>query len=359
MACRIEAMATNAGSRGEGVLISCDPESRALAVEEIAPLLPGPLEWLDAGIALGRTEAGFDSFAAAVEKAAPVFVRHIAPAEVEIPLTAADEDLDRLKGVVSGFAGRVGRGAAFSVQSRILGEGNLPYRKVAVNETLSRHLETATGAKMDARRPELVVSILCTPDRGFLGVSRTAQNRSAWPGGMHRFRHEEGRISRSEHKLLEALSVFGIELPEKGTALDMGAAPGGWTRVLRQRGLEVVAVDPAELDARLGRDEGVVHVRQRIQEYRPGDRRFEVIVNDMRMDAPESVEIMLRARPWLKDGGAGVLTLKLPKRLSPARRTLETVRGLVSRLAQGYAVRGVRQLYHNRSEVTVALAGEG
>ena len=67
----------------------------------------------------------------------------------------------------------------------------------------------------------------------------------------------------------------------------MGAAPGGWTRVLRQHGLKVTAVDPAELDPRLRTDRGVTRVRKTIQEYLPGAPRFDVIVNDMRMDAPE------------------------------------------------------------------------
>lgn len=53
----------------------------------------------------------------------------------------------------------------------------------------------------------------------------------------------------AEFKLLEALEVFGIVLPSHGVALDLAAAPGGWTRVLRRAGEYVTAIDPGELDA--------------------------------------------------------------------------------------------------------------
>jgi 23S rRNA (cytidine2498-2'-O)-methyltransferase len=340
-----------------GVLISCDPDSEAFVVEELRPLLPAPqpLHWLDDGLALAYLETGFDAFAAELEREAPIFLRHIAPVERQVTLTGTETDLTILSEATSDLAGQMDPALTFSVQSRVLGEGKLPYRRVTLNETVSARLEAQTGAKMDCREPEQVVSILCTPTQGYLGVSRTAQNRSAWPGGMHRFQHKEGRISRAEHKLLEAIEVFRLGLPAQGTALDMGAAPGGWTHILRERGLQVVAVDPADLDSRLRRNPGVVHVRKRIQDYLTPDRRFDLIVNDMRMDAPESVAIMIQAQSCLKPGGLAVLTLKLPKALKAMHHTLETVREALARLSQSYTIVGARQLFHNRSEVTVAL----
>src|SRR5947208_3146142 len=83
-------------------------------------------------------------------------------------------------------------------------------------------LEAQTGARMDARAPAQIVSLLCLPEIGYLGISDAARNLSDWAGGEHRFRQEEGRISRAEFKLLEALSVFRLALPAQGGALDMG-----------------------------------------------------------------------------------------------------------------------------------------
>ncbi len=343
--------------------MTCDPDSEAFALaelREIRPDLPAPV-WLDSdpttegSIALVQPRSAFAAFADQVNRHAPVFIRHLAPAQREIALSATESDLARLREAALALAPQLDPAQTFAVQSRIVGEGRLPYRKVVLNETLSRAIEAQTSAVMDCRHPAQVVSVLCTPSVGYVGVSLATQNRSDWPGGKHRFQHEPGQISRAEFKLLEALSVFSLRLPDAGVALDMGAAPGGWTRALRAHGLRVLAVDPAELDARLMEDGGVIAIRQRIETYLPRAPSVAVIVNDMKMDALESVAIMRRARAKLEPGGLAVLTLKLPKEGKAARESLTTVRESLAELAQDYVVLGARQLYHNRSEVTVAL----
>jgi 23S rRNA (cytidine2498-2'-O)-methyltransferase len=117
----------------------------------------------------------------------------------------------------------------------------------------------------------------------------------------------------------------------------------------------VVAVDPADLDPRLDGDRGIRHVRRRVPEYLPRAPQFDVIVNDLKMDARASVELMLHASRLLRPGGIAVMTLKLPRSEAEAPRTLERVRADLKRLSEGYRIREARQLYHNRHEVTVAL----
>ncbi len=342
---------------GPAVLISCDPDARALALEELKPVLAGlePADWLDPGIALVRTRTEFAAFADAVEGARAMFVRHLAPVDREVELTGTEADLELLWAAGGELAPRLDRGTTFAVQARILGTGKLPYRKYTLNEFLSTRLAEAAGALLDTRNPSQVVSVLCTPDRGFVGVSPTTLNRSAWPGGQHRFKAEEGQVSRAEHKLLEALSVFGIDPPKEGLALDLGAAPGGWTRVMRQRELKVVAVDPADLDPRIGRDDNVQHVRKSVRDYAAPAGAFDMLLNDLRMDPRDSVETMLRFRPALKSDGRAVMTLKMPETPGDPVAELEEIRGNIHRLMRSYFVIGARRLYHNRSEVTVAL----
>ncbi len=341
----------------ERAIVTCDPESEAFALQElreILPELPRP-DWLDDGIALIAPGLSFAAFAAAIARHAPIFIRHIAPVQREVALQGTEADIETLRTAVSTLADRLDPTQTFAVQTRILAEGARPYRKFMLNNALSERLEAQTGAIMECRAPEQIVSVLCTPTHGYLGVSRAEQNRSDWPGGERRFRREEAQISRAEFKLLEALEVFRLELPPRGTALDLGAAPGGWTRVLRARGLEVVAVDPADLDARLRRDRSLVHVRKRVQEFLPCKRRFAVLVNDMRMDALDSVAIMRQARDCLLPDGIGVMTLKLPHAVGAKTDELALARAALEQLQQGYVILGARQLYHNRSEVTVAL----
>ena len=87
----------------------------------------------------------------------------------------------------------------------------------------------------------------------FIGLSLASHNISDWAGGVRRFRREKEQISRAEFKMLEAFEAFTSTCPPAASLLDLGAAPGGWTRVLRQKGQYVTAVDPAELHPRLRR----------------------------------------------------------------------------------------------------------
>jgi 23S rRNA (cytidine2498-2'-O)-methyltransferase len=168
---------------------------------------------------------------------------------------------------------------------------------------------------------------------------------------VRRFAREKEQISRAEFKLLEALETFKIELPPRGRALDLGAAPGGWTRVLRQKEQYVTAVDPAWLHPSLQTDKGVRHLRLTAEDYLAQyPDTYDVIVNDMRLDARDSARMMVEYGRYLYPHGLALITLKLPER--KYRSALD--HGL-NILRQGYTIAGARQLFHNRSEVTVYL----
>lgn len=340
------------------VLISCDPEFEAQALQELRELLPAmpSPEWAGDGVARCEPGLEFEAFAALVAEHAPIFIRHIAPIQREVELSGDAADLELFADTALSLAPLLNPNETFAVQTRFLHEEARPYRKFTLNETLSTRLQAETGAAMECKTPAQVVSVACTQSRGYVGISRAVQNCSAWPGGEHRFKREEGQISRAEFKLLEALDVFGLTLPVGGKALDMGAAPGGWTRVLRQQGLRVVAVDPADLDARFRRDPNVTHVAKTIEAFLPTLKtRFDVLVNDMRMDADASVEVMLKANRSLVPDGLAIMTLKLTKSVETRRSVLDEVRQALERLQREYHIVGARQLYHNRSEVTAAL----
>jgi 23S rRNA (cytidine2498-2'-O)-methyltransferase len=182
-------------------------------------------------------------------------------------------------------------------------------------------------------------------------LSPAIYNLSDWAGGVRRFAREPGQISRSEFKLLEALEVFKIELPPHGLALDLGAAPGGWTRVLRQQGQYVTAIDPAILDDRLSGDKGIRYRRVTAEAYlADGPDQFDLIANDMRMDARDSARLMAAYARYLYPHGCALMTLKLPEL---NRRTL--LQHALDILGKSYVLAGARQLFHNRSEITVYL----
>ena len=70
----------------------------------------------------------------------------------------------------------------------------------------------------------------------------------------------------------------------------------------------------------------------------------------MRMDPGDSARILLEMRPLLRPAGQAVITLKLAKK-QWYKQTMKAV----ELLSRGYEIAGVRQLFNNRSEVTVFL----
>ncbi|MBC8137362.1 MAG: 50S rRNA methyltransferase [Fibrella sp.] len=345
------------------VLFSFGADVKLVAEAEIREIFPHipPFLWLEsdpgeeAGVALAALPVNFEACVSRLDRTRPIFLRHLSPVQRTVALTGGEQDIASLQHAVGELSAQVDPAQTISVQTRLLGDTvSREYTRTHLNRALFEEVTQRTGAMLDARAPEQVVSVCCTADTAFIGASLTRQNRSPWPGGERRFKREEGQISRSEFKLLEALEVFGSELPPTGIALDIGAAPGGWTRVLRQKNLRVIAVDPADLDERLLTDSGVEYIHHAIQYYRPTGS-FDVMVNDLTMDARDSVIAMLALRSSLKPGGIGIITLKLPRHEVSGQTLLKFVRTDINRLASGFTVVGARHLFHNRSEITVAL----
>lgn len=188
-------------------------------------------------------------------------------------------------------------------------------------------------------------------------VGHAAPGGAAYPGGIPRLRFPRGAPSRSTLKLEEAFHVLLDErervalLRAGGSAVDLGAAPGGWTFQLVQRGLRVTAIDNGRIDAALMATGQVQHLREDGFRYRPG-KPVDWLVCDM-VEKPDRVaELVLR---WATQGWcrAAIFNLKLPmKRRFEAWQRARAM--LAPLLARGWKLRA-RQLYHDREEVTVAL----
>lgn len=335
--------------RGRAIFTAQEDAER-VALRELRACMPelAVERMLAPGVGLVSLPGGFPALARALHAAPPIFVRHICPADADAALSGGPEDLERLKAVartlVPGFSGD----APVSVQTRALGA--LPaYKRFDVNEALAGML-TEAGLTLDVRQPKQALSVVLEGSRAYLGASDVRDNRSDWAGGCRRFAREQARISRAEFKLLEALEVFDIALPPEGHAVDLGAAPGGWTHVLHERGLRVTAVDPAALDPRLAGVPGIEHRAVMAQVFFQDPVRCDLLVNDMKMDSDASAALMAEAAPCLAEGGRAVLTLKLPADGWETR-----VRRALDKLRTAYSTVEARQLFHNRSEVTCAL----
>ncbi|HEY7418221.1 MAG TPA: SAM-dependent methyltransferase, partial [Ktedonobacteraceae bacterium] len=172
----------------------------------------------------------------------PIFVRHLAPVQETMTLTNTEQDIGRMAMCVASLPlfRLLERGSYFSVQSRLLQTdkslGERPYSGGKLNQTLAEAFAEETGAVESIKKPQIVVSIFCTSQQGYVGISTVEENLSSWPGGARRFAQTSEQISRAEFKLLEAIESFGLYLPPQGQTLDLGAAPGGWTRLLLDQG---------------------------------------------------------------------------------------------------------------------------
>ena len=144
-------------------------------------------------------------------------------------------------------------------------------------------------------------------------------------------------------------SASYLVLAPRGRALDLGAAPGGWTRVLAERGLAVTAVDPAALDRAVLALPGVEHQRVTAERFLTlgPPTMYDLIVNDMRLDARDAARLLGDYASRLSPRGHLLTTLKLPE-----HGYLPVLDQALDLFARRYRRVAARQLFHNRSEVT-------
>jgi 23S rRNA (cytidine2498-2'-O)-methyltransferase len=192
----------------------------------------------------------------------------------------------------------------------------------------------------------------------YVGTSEVG-NSSRWPMGIPRLRMPREAPSRSALKLAEALEEFLDEkerakrLAPGTTAVDLGASPGGWTWQLVQRGMMVTAVDNGAMDAALMDTGQVKHRRGDGFHFTPAEP-VSWMVCDM-VESPSRIAHLV-AR-WLERGWCveSIFNLKLPmkKRWEEVLRCRAIIDEALG--GEGYYLR-MRQLYHDREEVTAYLA---
>jgi 23S rRNA (cytidine2498-2'-O)-methyltransferase len=199
-------------------------------------------------------------------------------------------------------------------------------------------------------------------DRALIATS-DPRNSSDAVNGIHRVSMSADAPSRSYLKLAEAFEVFLDQqeqaqwLKPKMTAVDLGAAPGGWTWQLAQRGLKVTAVDNGPLKGAAASHPDIKHLRQDGFKFRP-QRPVDWLVCDM-VEQPQRVAALMTE--WIVGGLSmnAIFNLKLPmkKRVEALRIALDSIRSALNKKGLRYRLEA-KQLYHDREEVTVFLHRE-
>ena len=283
----------------------------------------------------------------ALRAATTTYVGRVFPVNVEVRISSAKASVEVLSDAASGLGG-LGEGDTFRVSCTRRGSHEFRSRDVEV--ALGMRLEGETGAVADLRSPSKTVVVQIFQDVAYVGVAVSADLLVKEIRRFRKYARGERPFTRAEFKIREALKAFEISVTEDHSVLDVGAAPGGWTKVLAGMAGRVVAVDPADLHPSVVELSNVTHLRCRAEDL-PGDvGDFDLITNDMNIEPAESAGIMVALSERLRDGGSAVMTVKFVtrERRRHTREAMEVLEG-------AYEDFIVRRLPHNRSETTVYM----
>lgn len=333
------------------IFFSADEAFLQAAADEIGEHFPDA--WMEpAGPDVGAFEdegVSIALLADTIREKHLAFTRHLMRGVGMVPLDEA-QDLGELGDFAIALWEQFPLPNVVSLQVWQSGQIDLPYR----TDQLWRRLEAALAdLDIEVRRggASHILSACITGQGVIFGSNGVANALADWPGGRVKLAKPKGQVSRAEFKLEELFRTGAVTLPAAGKALDLGASPGGWSRILLERGFEVWAVDPGDLDRRLAGRPGLHHIRTTAGPFLAENKeRFNLVVNDMRMAPLLSASVMNAAAGHLAPGGLGIMTVKLqPENALPlvhqVRRLLESAWEIVF----------ARQLFHNRNEITLVL----
>jgi len=205
------------------------------------------------------------------------------------------------------------------------------------------------GYTVDLNRPEQIVYSFLHDKEVYLGCLNKNEIVYRYLDNSKVFSKIKNRLNRAQYKLVEALDRFDISIQD-GVAMDIGAAPGGWTTELINHGFKVYAIDPAKLDESLENNEKVTHIKGKIENANFEGLKFDIIVNDMNCEPVESAKIMVDNSKYLKNGGLAIMTAKLVN-----KKVDKFIADVSDTIKDEYSIKAIKHLQQNRQEITFIL----
>jgi len=215
----------------------------------------------------------------------------------------------------------------------------------AIDPGWARH--RTTDARASWTDNGLYAQICVSEGHAYIGVMPAREAPSLAPGGRLRIHLPKHAPSRAAAKLLEAFAWLD-RAPEPGEmCADLGAAPGGWSWVLLERRAKVLAIDPGRLDPIVAKRHGLTHLRADAFSYEP-EGYVDWLVADMAWRPLEAAALYGK---WARKGWARMLIANIKLPMKKKAEYLIRVRDILTK--SGWGSLRVRQLYHDREEVTV------
>lgn len=333
------------------MIVTCSPDYITYGFDELkrADTTVTERSSLDRGVFRVRTNHSFTEFSNLIKGSDPIFVRHLQPIDEALPISRTKDDLLGYIELLLRHVARLPQDARIAVQVRRVSGLDYAYTSYGVKESLDPILRE-NGFTPVVQQADAIISLYITADKAYFGVSSPEQNLSDWAGGAVRFQKTEEQASRSRFKLEEACLVFGIDLGNYQDALDLGASPGGWTAYLLESGLNVTAVDTGRLDQNLLDNPNLRYINKNAAEVQFGEEEFDLLTCDMSWDPFHTVKIVREHSDSLRSGGTLILTIKLMH-----KKVMKTIEECLRLLDEEFERKHVKQLFHNRDEVTAYL----
>jgi len=203
------------------------------------------------------------------------------------------------------------------------------------------------GGGAGEERGAWALSAIVVQGRILLGSGPVADLVSPWPGGDPHYAIEP--VSRAGAKLREALVHLGNASLDGLHALDLGAAPGGFTSVLLERGARVTAIDPARISDALKDNPRLDFRRAYAVAVEPASiPPADLLTCDVVTAPALTAALVMRFAERLRVGAPAVVTLKLRPTPAPS----EQIAAAVALFAPLLTLERIRHLRANRCEVT-------
>lgn len=227
---------------------------------------------------------------------------------------------------------------------------SVPLRQALRKEKLLTEKNDKDGAILHA--------LFLSGSEVLLGYS-LPHNSSVHPMGIPRLKFPNQAPSRSTLKLDEAFLYFipksewETRLTSGMNAVDLGAAPGGWTYQLVRRGMMVSAVDNGPMAESLMETGQVKHYTHDGFKFVPAKKNVYWLVCDM-VEKPQRVAKLMSE--WLLKGYCkeAMFNLKLPMkgRYQQVVKDLQSIKDAFGEHNVKYELYA-KHLYYDREEITV------
>ncbi|MCK5394318.1 MAG: rRNA methyltransferase, partial [Candidatus Omnitrophica bacterium] len=180
-------------------------------------------------------------------------------------------------------------------------------------------------------------------DCGFVSINALTQ-------GQQRMKMSPDDPSRSYLKIEEAYNIIGFEPLNKEKVIDLGAAPGGWTYSAVKRGAYVTAVDNGPLKKPIKSNPLVIHIKEDALKFIPPKGQ---ITDWLFCDIIKNPDIILNLiKKWLKNSWCRNFVVNLKISLTDPIALLKKIEDKKTGLSAYCSLLKIRQLYHDREEIT-------